>query len=256
MDNTRLTDKSFWDNTYEHFELADFQDHAVADFLRRYLQDGHGKTSLEAGSFPGSFIPTVGRKGYRVHGVDFNEKNVTQLPAWLRSLQLEVGEFWTADFFDFVKDERRRFDLVCSFGLIEHFENFEEVIKTHMDLVKPGGMIVITTPNFRGWLQQIPHRLFDKPNLDKHYLPSMNPYKWKRLMENNGFEVRFAGYFGGYDFWVEPIPGRSGVNQFFLTITQKSIRLFRRAFRALHLESGAFSGFCGIVAVRKNAPAS
>lgn len=248
----RLTDEKYWSDSYgSQVVFSDQHDHAVAVFLNQHLDDGHGKTSLEAGSFPGAFIPTVARKGYLVHGVDFNSGNTKDLPDWLRSLGLPVGEFWRDDFFDFIKDDTKRFDLVCSFGLIEHFENFEEVIKTHMDLVKPGGQLIITTPNFRGWMQFLPHRLFDNENLKKHYLPSMNPAKWRRLLESHGFTVNFSGYFGGYAFWVDPQQKRGPLTRLLLRISQTFIYQMRKVFLMLGWESAAFSGLCGITAKKR-----
>lgn len=247
----RLTDEKYWSDSYGDIDFQDLHDHSVSFLLKEQLKDGNGKTSLEAGSFPGAFIPTIARKGYLVHGVDFNPRNATDLPHWLKSQGLQIGEFWTADFFDFIKDDKKRFDLVCSFGLIEHFENYTDVIKAHIDLVKPGGEIVITTPNFRGFMQYMPHRLFDNENLKKHYLPSMNPGKWKKLLEANGFEVTWSGYFGGYAFWVDRAQPRSSTGQFMLRFTERSISQFKKLFRLFHLESQMFSSFCGIVAKRK-----
>lgn len=247
----RLTDEKFWNDMYVEVEFNDLRDHSVALMMEKYLPAVQGKTSLEAGSFPGAFIPTVGRKGYVVHGVDFNKNNKDQLPAWLRGLGLQVGEFWTEDFFDFIKDEKKRFDLVCSFGLIEHFENYPEVIQAHIDLIKPGGAIVLTTPNFRGWMQYLPHRLFDNENLKKHYVPSMNPSKWAKQLEANGFEIIYAGYFGGYAFWSDRLQKRGKLNELLYKFTTRSISQFRKLFSALHLESSSFSAFCGIVAVKK-----
>lgn len=69
----------------------------------------------------------AGRKGYMLNGIDFNKRNEKELSLWLQSLGLPVGEFWSGDFFDFVKDHTTRYDLYCSFlfGFIEHFENFQ-----------------------------------------------------------------------------------------------------------------------------------
>jgi 2-polyprenyl-3-methyl-5-hydroxy-6-metoxy-1,4-benzoquinol methylase len=247
----RLTDEKYWSDSYGQVAFHDQRDHSVAHFLQQYLADGHGKTSLEAGSFPGAFIPTIARKGYLVHGVDFNKGNATDLPKWLKSLGLSVGEFWIADFFDFIRDDAKRFDLVCSFGLIEHFENFDEVIKAHGALVKPGGQLVLTTPNFRGWMQYLPHRLFDNDNLKKHYLPSMNPSKWKKLLEDNGFEVVYAGYFGGYAFWSDRRADEGAFNKMMFKLTSRGISQFNKLFRKLGLQSQSFSAFCGLVARKK-----
>lgn len=245
-----LTDKEYWDNSYSAVNFQDLNNHDIAIFLQQYLIDGRGKTSLEIGSFPGAIIPTIARRGFLVHGVDFNAGNSTDLPRWLKSLGIQVGNFWTADFLEFAKDGSRQFDLVCSFGFIEHFENYEEIIDAHMALVKPEGQLIITTPNFRGWMQYFPHRLFDNQSLQRHYLPSMCPDKWKIQIEKSGFEVNFAGYFGGYRFWAAPNQSRNRMSRLFLRLTERTISQIHKIFRVLKMESSAFSAFGGIVAVR------
>ncbi|MBO9636061.1 MAG: class I SAM-dependent methyltransferase [Chitinophagaceae bacterium] len=244
----KLTTKEFWDASYTQSDFFDQGDHAVADFLNKYLDNGSSKTSLELGSFPGSFLPTIGRKGYRLFGVDYNDRNVNDLPQWLRSQNLAVGEFVSGDLFDFIAKNNQQFDLVCSFGLIEHFENYDELIKLHLSLLKPGGKLIITTPNFRGWLQYWPHKFFDAYNLSKHYVPSMNPGKWKKILIGEGAEVAYAGYFGDYAFWVDREQKRSAINKKLLRVTEWSIFQLRKI---LWFQSSAFSAFCGIVATKK-----
>lgn len=246
----RLTDEEYWDKGYKSIDFYDQSTHDVANFLNKYLKDGYGKTSLEVGSFPGSFIPTIARKGYLVNGVDFNKGNSTALPAWLKSFGFEVGTFWTADFFDFIKVNSDNFDLVCSFGLIEHFKNYEEVIEAHIKLLKPGGQLIITTPNFRGLLQYLPHKLLDKENLNKHFLPSMRPKEWKKILERNGFQVDYHGYFGGYYFWVDRFQPRNKIEKLLLRFTERLISQFNKLFLKIKLQSSSFSSYCGIVATK------
>jgi 2-polyprenyl-3-methyl-5-hydroxy-6-metoxy-1,4-benzoquinol methylase len=242
-----LTTKEYWDDSYVGADLSDQNDHSVAQFINKHLPAAQSKTAIELGSFPGSFLPTIGRKGYTLNGIDFNSRNETDVPAWLRSQKLSVGEFKSGDLFAFIADGNRTYDLVCSFGLIEHFDNFEEVILKHGGILKPGGHLVITTPNFRGFLQYVPHRLFDAYNLSKHNVKSMNPTKWKRLLEEKGYTVTYSGYFGGYSFWVDRTQKRTAINKLLLRVTEKVIYQFKKLFR---FESSSFSAFCGIVAVK------
>ena len=248
----RLTDEDYWNLSYKNFIFQDIKEGAIFDLLSKYLDKVEGKSSLEIGSFPGTLIPIVGRKGYIVHGVDYNSRNGVDLPNWLKSLNLQVGKFWVSDFFTFKYDVVKRFDLVTSFGFIEHFENFDEVIKEHLDLVVAGGKVIITTPNFKGWMQYLPHRIFDNENLKNHFLKSMNPSKWKKILEANGFEVKYYGFFGSYLFWVDPNQKRSKIQKYYLKQTHRLIYNLNKVFQKFKIESNIFSAFCGIVAVKKN----
>lgn len=246
----QLTNEEYWNEGYTGTGFDDQADHDVAVFLNKNLPVVKGKTCFEIGSFPGAFLPTIGRKGFIINGIDYNERNSDELPRWLNNIGVKTGKFITGDFFKYLENTEEQFDLVCSFGFIEHFENFEEVIHAHIKMVKRGGQIVITTPNFHGLLQKIPRRIFDKGNLEKHYLPSMDPGKWKLILEKNGFNVTKYGYFGGYSFWVERNVQRNKMQDLLLKITEKIIYQFKKIFKTFSYESSAFSAYCGIVAKR------
>lgn len=247
----RLTDENYWNAGYGEQQFGEAKDGALIDFLNNHLENVEHKTCLEIGSFPGSFIPAIGRKGYELNGIDFNKRNAGELPGWLSTLGLKVGEFWSGDFFDFIKDHKNKYDLVCSFGFIEHFENYKEVIQSHINLVKPSGKLIITTPNFRGWMQYLPHKFFDDENLKKHNLKSMNPVEWRNVLESNGFEVSFHGWFGKYDFWVDPNQERSKLQRFMLKNVNRFIFNFNKIVKKTGKESKNYSAFCGIVAEKK-----
>lgn len=247
----RLTDENYWNDGYRQHQFAEAKDGALVDFLNTHVENGGHKTCFEIGSFPGSYIPAIGRKGYELHGIDFNKRNADELPQWLSSLGLTVGEFWSGDFFDFIKQHTNKYDLVCSFGFIEHFENYPEMILAHINLLKPTGKIIITTPNFRGWMQYLPHKLFDHENLAKHNLKSMDPVLWKKILESNGFEVSFHGWFGKYNFWVDPNQKRSKLQQFMLKNVNRLIFNMNKIVKRTGKESKSYSAYCGIVAEKK-----
>lgn len=244
----RLTDEHYWNEGYNEQPFGEATGGALIEFLNRHLGNEKNKTCLEIGSFPGSYIPAIGRKGYQLSGIDFNKRNADELPKWLSSLGLPVGEFWSGDFFEFIKQHATKYDLVCSFGFIEHFENYKEVIQSHIDLLRPSGKIIITTPNFRGWMQYLPHKFFDNDNLKKHNLKSMDPAQWCKVLEANGFEIKFCGWFGKYEFWVDTSRKRSKLQLFFLKNVNRFIFNLNKIIKKINRESKSYSAFCGIVA--------
>ncbi len=72
-------------------------------------------------------------------------------------------------------NSRANYDVVCSFGLIEHFSNWAELLRGMRIMSRPGAWLVVSTPNFRGWFQQAFHRLVDRVNFDRHNLDAMQP---------------------------------------------------------------------------------
>ena len=92
------------------------------------------------------------------------------------------------------------YDVVMSFGLIEHFENPEDILYHHYRLCRTGGLLVVTIPHFR-YLQWIYHFLFDRKDLERHNISTMNLETFKSFALNKGLNMRFLGYVGRINFW-------------------------------------------------------
>ena len=69
----------------------------------------------------------------------------------------------------------RNLTSVSSFGFIEHFVNWKEILTQQARLVNNGGYLVVEAPNFYGLIQKMLHWFFDKENYKRHYVPSMSP---------------------------------------------------------------------------------
>lgn len=247
-ENNRLSSKEFWiADRGSDFEFRRTENNHSYDLLiKKYIPPVTQGTVLEIGSYPGTHLTTFGLLGYTLNGVDFNPDNAKGLPAWLQSEGFKTGYFTNDDFFEYQPVEL--FDVVSSFGFVEHFENYGEVIQRHLDLTKPGGYVVITAPNFYGFIQHWLHKTFDKENLSIHNVYSMQPDVWAKQLEEQGWEILYAGYFGGFWFWK----GKPQLGWF----KQKAIGLIERIIIRLRpllwFESKAFSAHCGIVARKKN----
>jgi SAM-dependent methyltransferase len=198
MDRSRaLATVDFWQQNYGDSPLREAKaDHPIIRWLGDHIQPGSGDC-IEIGCYQGHFLPFFGRLGYRLHGVDVIAR-VREMPGWLRERGLAAGDFWQQDFFFFKPP--RQYDIVCSFGFIEHFTAWEDVVARHLEWVAPGGSLVIMSPNFAGAWQRHFHRLFDRENFLRHHLPAMDPGRWREIAEKAGFSTKFCGYFGRFDF--------------------------------------------------------
>ncbi len=237
----RLTTKEYWTSEDPCFSFQRHTDHEIDVLIKKYIPRTNHGSCLEIGSFPGPFLTTFGDLGYRLNGIDFHPKNEKDLPAWLSSQGFTTSEFRTIDFFKY--DTAKKYDVVASFGFIEHFKDFREVILKHISLVNNNGYLVITTPNFKGWIQQWLHRTFDKNNLKLHNLESMQPKVWATIMKANGFEVIYTGYFGGFQFWK----ANEKMNVIKRTSFWFIVRIIPLLCKILRFESKAFSAYCGVI---------
>ena len=95
--------------------------------------------------------------------------------------------------------KKESFDVVYSFGLIEHFENPESIIKKHIELLKNGGHIILSIPNFnKDSLYFTLNKLFGKEKglMKTHNLDIMDINNFKKLFEGKNVQVQFLDYFG------------------------------------------------------------
>ena len=194
--------QAVWDRSYETHALAAA---ATDDPLRRWLESrmrGHRGSCLELGCFPGRFLAVMGELGFELHGVDLTPRVATDLVPWLAGRGHRLGRFARADLFRYPYPQR--YDVVCSFGVIEHFADWPAFLSHQAGLVAPGGIIVVTAPNFRGFVQRALHRWLDRENYDRHCLAAMRPAAWAAHLAGRGWTVLEHGGLGAFDFWVEP----------------------------------------------------
>ncbi|MBL7982743.1 MAG: class I SAM-dependent methyltransferase [Flavobacteriales bacterium] len=242
--NDLLVDQSYWDASYSGMRPA------IAppeDALRQWLEARVPKAkseqhALEVGCFPGRYLAVLGQLGYTVHGVDLTP-GVENMAEALKATGLSTGEFRRTDFLKMEVD--RQYDLVSSFGFIEHFTDWRSVLLKHAELVSPGGMLVIETPNFKGGVQQLFHRWLDSTNLRRHNLDAMEPHAWAELLREQGFIVQWAGWFGQFDFWSDPEPDSLGHR-----IGAKLLGILKP--RLAHMKEGSpsLSPYCGLIATK------
>jgi len=156
------------------------------------------------GCYPGSFMAYFNKRfGYRVYGID-TIKGIDIIQKNLTAVDVPVQAIIQADIMNM--PFKRNFDIVASFGLIEHFTNPQIVINRHCEIVAPGGYLIISIPHFRG-IQYWLHRWFDAEVLTTHNLNAMYPTILSHWVEINGFSVLNCNYFQTFDFWTldEPI---------------------------------------------------
>lgn len=77
------------------------------------------------------------------------------------------GKVYCCDIFSIPDDLVERFDVVVSFGLIEHFSNTTEIVAALSRLIKPGGLIFTNVPNMHG-TTGFAQKILDKGVYDIH----------------------------------------------------------------------------------------
>lgn len=167
--------------------------------VARHLPQTPGASFLEIGCAPGGILVEFCRRlGYVASGVD-SACDPAAVEAYLRSQGVAVGRIHGEDVMSWQSEER--YDIVASFGFVEHFHDPVPVVDRHFELVRPGGYVVIGLPNFaRG--QWLLHRLFDRENLRRHNTKGMRLSFLQARATMHAAHIVEVAYIGGhFGFW-------------------------------------------------------
>ncbi|MFQ5757132.1 MAG: class I SAM-dependent methyltransferase [Acidiferrobacterales bacterium] len=144
--------------------LDNYMWHRFGQFMHPFLQrcQSNGEVELvEVGCGSSRWLPYFAKEyGFRVSGIDYSETGCSQARAALLKAQI-IGEIYEADIFALPHSLQRRFSVVLSFGLVEHFAPTERIIDQLARLGRPGGQIITIIPNMThivGWLQKVVDR--------------------------------------------------------------------------------------------------
>lgn len=213
--SNNLTDRIFWKNFWESKKGLIFKvkpDYTFSTILGNLIKDRGVKTAIELGGFPG-YYSTFLKKYFDLKVTLFDyfihQKIIDELLAFndLKSTEINIIE---ADLFTYQPTEK--YDLVSSFGLIEHFENTKEIIEKHLIFLNDGGTLFITLPNFKGvngWVQ----KNFDKYNYDKHNMGCMDLSFLSLMVKDLGLKDVKTYYTGGFSTWLENKESKSAIDK-------------------------------------------
>ncbi len=189
-----FTDKDYWADYWKKYTPFVVRKDILFSDLLDQMPDGD-LSCLEIGGFPGSYgIYMHQYKHYASTLLDFyiNDDIMN------RTLQLNAVEKKDIEVIQgnvFEVNIEKQFDLVMSFGFIEHFSDTEAILKKHFDFLKKGGSFLITLPNLKGLLGKITKK-FDYDAFITHNLESMDIAHLKDILRKTGvahFDVFYYG---------------------------------------------------------------
>lgn len=205
MDSSLTTQdfwKSYWDSKRDDTIIG--ENYLFSDLFKKTLSLKSGNSMIEVGGFPGNYAIFFKKYWHTKSSiVDYviNKKTISNI---LRANGLNDGviDIYKKDFFNW--KTKKRFDLVLSLGFLEHFNNVEQVIEKHWQLVNPGGEMLITIPNFLG-INGLLQFIFDPNNLNIHNLASMNISRLSSAVKFEDVASSDIFYWGGFSVWLEKL---------------------------------------------------
>lgn len=199
-----LTDQSHWDAAWDSSVKLRMPSRLnvgvlnITRLLKRHVFPGC--RYIEIGCAPGKLLTWVANVlQANALGLDYSDAGIFQCRRLFEALNLDI-DLYHEDFFNHTL-ELETFDVVTSFGLIEHFDDPVPVVRQHLDLVKPGGVAIITVPNYGGVYGSI-QSWCDSPNLELHNLDIMTTSAMRALVDSSEVESVRAYRFGSVNPWV------------------------------------------------------
>lgn len=189
--------------------LVNSVDRAWHDFFRATLADvPPGSRLLEIGAARSRWLPYFAQHfGLQVTGLDYSEAGCDQARAIL-ARSGRRGDVVCADLFAPPPHLLGRFDIVVSFGVVEHFPDTCGAIVAGARLLAAGGRMITTVPNMRGSIGSL-QRLLD-PKVYGIHVP-LRPRDLKVAHDRAGLTVDRCGYVMPANWRVVVVhPGRRG----------------------------------------------
>jgi len=218
---------------------------AITDVLDRYLCGDRRLSVLEIGGAPGQYAAYVWRQfGHDVAVLDNSAIGCTKARENFELLGISAPVY-EADMF---AQPARLFDVVYSLGVIEHVATkmgLVAMIAGHLEHLRPGGLLIVGCPNFRG-LNRLFARRLSPSFLAIHNLNVMAASTWDEFEETLDLERLFRGYVGGFEpsmFW------RRERDRFSDRVLRRGLFISAKVFGSRRLRvlrkinSGAWSGF-------------
>jgi 2-polyprenyl-3-methyl-5-hydroxy-6-metoxy-1,4-benzoquinol methylase len=213
-EKVELTEVRFWDEYWANCKLPNEVDYnfsferCLARALKESLPAVQGE-ALEIGCAPGKWLAFMAKEfGLKPNGIEYSEAGMNATMKNFQLLGLTSGSIRTGDFFHIKPD--RQFDVVMSFGFIEHFSQVDTVVDLHMQWLRPGGTLILGVPNFRG-IYYFLQKFLDRTILDKHNLEIMCPEYFYQLADRHQLKPIAIRYIGSFEPSL-PIPSQGKNN--------------------------------------------
>ncbi|MCF6170798.1 MAG: class I SAM-dependent methyltransferase [Bacteroidales bacterium] len=200
----QLTGKQYWENYWKSVQLpleirrenAAPNIQAELDVFEKYLPK-LPLSVLEIGGAPGQYLAWFHKTlGYEVSCLDYSDEGCKKTRENFKLLNIR-GKVYQGDLFSDTI-QLPRFDVVCSFGFIEHFSDLNGVVGKHLEFLKPGGILLLGVPNLLGINHWFLKRL--APDLLKgHNLKTMNASNWHSFEMEFRLEILYKDYVGGFE---------------------------------------------------------
>jgi len=163
-----------------------------------------GSSLLEIGCARSAWLPYFAREfGFAVTGVDYSDRGCEQERRILSRAGID-GSVVCADMFSPPSTLVSSFDVVVSFGVVEHFRDTAAAVAAIARFARPGARVITTIPNVSGAIG-IVQRLLN-PDVYAIHVP-LTEHELAAAHERAGVDVDCCRYFVSTSFGVANLNG-------------------------------------------------
>ncbi len=157
----------------------------LLDVLKRKISSRKLKI-LDIGCGAGTICFYLASRGHDITGIDISQKAVNECRRSAKQLGINAAEFIRLDF-PREKLKNRKYDIVILTEVIEHIEDDYLAIKEISRLLKPNGLLVLSTPSINAPL----HKLGLTDEFDKRvgHLRRYSLLELKKILLTNNFRI-------------------------------------------------------------------
>jgi 2-polyprenyl-3-methyl-5-hydroxy-6-metoxy-1,4-benzoquinol methylase len=174
----------------EHYKGYGRNDYLSPITIKRYneILDGFEsvrKTNrlLDVGCGIGYFLEVAKKRGWEVFGTEFTDQAIEICES--KGIAMKKGVL------DIHNYPAESFDVITSFEVIEHINTPNAEIQNMYSLLRKGGLLYVTTPNFNSTLRYYLGGKYNVIGWPEH-LSYYTPATLKKLMLNHGLKVKYV----------------------------------------------------------------
>jgi 2-polyprenyl-3-methyl-5-hydroxy-6-metoxy-1,4-benzoquinol methylase len=192
---TRPKELQYYKDILIHADIG-VHEQAIA-ILQHYVPIG--STVLDLGAGAGAFSKRLFDSGYQVNALDIDAAKWIPKEIPFYKLDVDLG---------IAASLSHQFDAVCCMEVIEHVENPWNLLREIDEILKPGGRLLLSTPNITSFLSRLiflqtgEFHQFSKADLAYGHISPITTFEMLTIAERVGFtilEIRPGGYLPIFD---------------------------------------------------------